>query len=262
MDYLIVCSAALLVAGLTFFSGFGLGTLLMPVFSVFFPVEVAIAATAMVHLANNFFKVLLVGRQANRRVVLLFAIPGALAAVGGAMLLGVFAESGPITSYELWGRLYAVTPVKLVIAVLIGLFAVAELMPSGQKIAFGPRLIPLGGVLSGFLGGLSGHQGALRSAFLIRAGLEKKVLVGTMVVSAVVVDMSRLVVYGVTFLRHDTSMLADNNIMGLVLAGSIAAFAGSFVGARLLHKVTLGVLQKFIAVTLIILAVAMALGMV
>ncbi|MFO7531051.1 MAG: hypothetical protein R6W93_01230 [Candidatus Limnocylindrales bacterium] len=30
MEYLVVCTVALLVAGLTLYSGFGLGTLLMP----------------------------------------------------------------------------------------------------------------------------------------------------------------------------------------------------------------------------------------
>jgi hypothetical protein len=35
-------------SGLTLFSGFGLGTVLMPAFAVFFPVPTAIAATAVV----------------------------------------------------------------------------------------------------------------------------------------------------------------------------------------------------------------------
>ena len=47
MDYVIVCSSALVIALLTLFSGFGLGTLLMPAFALFFPVEVAVAATAV-----------------------------------------------------------------------------------------------------------------------------------------------------------------------------------------------------------------------
>ena len=46
-SYIIVCGTSLIVAGLTLFSGFGLGTLLMPAFAIFFPVEVAIAATAL-----------------------------------------------------------------------------------------------------------------------------------------------------------------------------------------------------------------------
>ncbi len=55
MSYLIICGTALIVSGLTLFSGFGLGTLLMPAFALFFPVEVAVEATAVVHLANNIF---------------------------------------------------------------------------------------------------------------------------------------------------------------------------------------------------------------
>ena len=52
-----VCVAALLASGLTLFSGFGLGTLLMPVIALFFPLELAIAMTAMVHLSNHLFKI-------------------------------------------------------------------------------------------------------------------------------------------------------------------------------------------------------------
>jgi hypothetical protein len=51
MSYLIICVVAFAVSGLTLFSGFGLGTLLMPAFALFFPV--AVAATAVVHLANE-----------------------------------------------------------------------------------------------------------------------------------------------------------------------------------------------------------------
>ena len=79
MDYLIISVVAFLVSGVTLFSGFGLGTVLMPVFALFFPVPVAIAATAVVHLANNVFKVILVGKNANGRVVVAFALPGAVA---------------------------------------------------------------------------------------------------------------------------------------------------------------------------------------
>ena len=47
------------------YSGFGLGTLLMPVFALFFPVPVAVASTAVVHLASNLFRLAFTGRQAD-----------------------------------------------------------------------------------------------------------------------------------------------------------------------------------------------------
>ena len=83
-----VSLAALLASCLTFFSGFGLGTLLMPVVALFLPVEVAIAVTAIVHLANNLFKLALVGKKADRSVLWRFGAPAVLAAAhrGGDLL--------------------------------------------------------------------------------------------------------------------------------------------------------------------------------
>ena len=54
MDILVVCLVALLASGLTFFSGFGLGTLLLPAFALFMPLEQAVAmASAPVVLASS-----------------------------------------------------------------------------------------------------------------------------------------------------------------------------------------------------------------
>jgi hypothetical protein len=65
---LIVGVTAFVASGLTLFSGFGLGTVLLPVFSLFLPVPLAVAATAVVHFANNLFKLGLVGTAADWRV--------------------------------------------------------------------------------------------------------------------------------------------------------------------------------------------------
>ena len=62
MSYLVICAVALLASGLTFFSGFGLGTLLLPAFALFFPIEQAVAMTAVVHFLNGLFKLGLAAR--------------------------------------------------------------------------------------------------------------------------------------------------------------------------------------------------------
>src|SRR4030042_750209 len=136
MRYLVVSLVAVLVSALTLFSGFGLGTVLMPAFALFFPVPVAIAATAVVHLANNIFKVFLVGRKADASVVARFAIPGAIAALLGAARLTFFAHLSPLYSYQLGGKAYEVTVIKLVIGALIIGFALFELLPRFRKMAF------------------------------------------------------------------------------------------------------------------------------
>ena len=261
MVYLIICTVALVVSVLTLFSGFGLGTLLMPAFAVFFPVEVAVGATAIVHLANNMFKLVLVGRKADIKIVLRFAIPASITAVIGALLLNYFTGVKPIIEYALAGRVFTITIVKLVIAVLIAAFAIFELSPRLEKLSFDMKYIPLGGAISGFFGGLSGQQGALRSAFLIRAGLDKEKFIGTSIVSAVVVDVSRLIVYGVTFFSKHFAVFQNQIGMGLIIAAILVAFLGSFIGSRMVKKITMNTIKVIVGILLLLIAAALGAGL-
>ena len=245
---------------LTLFPGFGLGTVLMPAFALFFPIPVAVAATAVVHLANNLFKTALVGRKADWPVVAKFALPGAAAAMVGAILLNVFASLPPVSSYQLGGKTHEIGPVELVIGVLIVGFAFLDLLPRFEKLAFDRKYLPVGGLLSGFFGGLSGIQGALRSAFLIKVGLEKESFIGTGTVSAVIVDVARLLVYGLSFYTATFARVAPG-MGGLILAATFAAFVGSFFGTRLMKKVTLRTVQIIVGVMLIVVGAGMASGL-
>src|SRR5262249_5356515 len=154
------------------------------------------------------------------------------AAVLGALLLSYFGGLAPVFAYTWDRRSFAVTPVKLVGAVLVFGFALIELSSRFEKLSFDTRFIPLGGLISGFFGCLSGHQGALRSAFLLRAGLAKEAFVSTGVLCAVVIDVSRLAVYGVTLFSKQFEAMQSQGIAGLVVAGSLAAFLGAFIGKR------------------------------
>lgn len=260
MEYIAVSLAALVVSALTLFSGFGLGTLLMPVFALFFPLEIAIASTAIVHLANNLFKVGLVGKKADMGVALSFAVPGILFAFIGAYLLTFLSDLTPISEYTLGPKVFKMTPIKMVIAILIFFFSLFELIPYFEKMAFDRKYLPLGGALSGFFGGLSGHQGALRSAFLIKTGLNKEAFIGTGVVCAVLVDLSRLIAYGVSFFSKDLSELFSRGGVELVTIATIAAFLGSFFGARLVEKMAMSMIKQIVGGMLLLLAIALGMG--
>ena len=260
MEYLIVCVVAIFVSGVTLFSGFGLGTVLMPAFALFFPVPIAIAATAVVHLANNVFKIILVGKNADWDVIRWFALPGAVAAIFGAVVLHWFAHSSPLFVYQISTQAHYITTTKLVIGFLIIVFACFELIPRLSNMAFDRKYLFHGGLLSGFFGGLSGNQGALRSAFLIKAGLTKEAFVGTGTVSAVIVDVSRLLVYGVTF--YTSKIVEVGNIWSLVAAATLAAFLGSFLGTKLIKKITLRVMQIIVGIMLIVVGIGMATGII
>jgi hypothetical protein len=123
------------------------------------------------------------------------------------------------------------------------------------------KYLPLGGLLSGFFGGLSGNQGAFRSAFLIKSGLAKEAFVATGVVSAVIVDTVRLTVYGVSYFTSSFVTLPAE-IAGLVISASLAAFLGAFFGRRLLKKVTLRTVQIIVAACMIGVGGGLAAGLI
>jgi uncharacterized membrane protein YfcA len=256
MELLILCLAALLTSLLTFFTGFGLGTILTPVFAVFFPIEIAIALTGVVHFLNNIFKLALVGLKADKGVLIKFGIPAFFSALIGAYLLVKLSNLEPLYSYTIDDRNFIVTPVKLIVAVLLIFFALMEVVPSLKKLDFGKNLF-VGGILSGFFGGLSGNQGALRSAFLMKAGLSKEVFIATGIVIACIIDFSRLGVYSTRFLQ---SGLHEN--LTLVIAATLSAFVGAFFGNKLLKKITMESLQMIVTIMLIILSIALGLGLV
>lgn len=258
----IVVAVALIAATLTLFTGFGLGTLLLPAFALVFPIEIAVAATAVVHLANNIFKLALVGRWADRGVVLRFAPAAIVAAFAGAWLLGLLSQSVPLATYTLGPIDAEITPIKLIVGGLILAFTLFEAIPAASRLAVPARWLPLGGALSGFFGGISGHQGALRTLFLARADLDSKQLVGTMAVCSLAVDLARTAVYSATFIRRDAGAIADSGGLPLIAAAIAAAFIGSFFGARIVKKITIESLRVIIAAALTLVGLALVAGII
>lgn len=257
MDLFILCLSALIASLLTFFSGFGLATILTPVFAIFFPIETAIALTGIVHFLNNIFKLVLLGSQANKSVVVRFGIPAFFAAMIGAFLLLKLGDLRPLYSYEITGKEFAIMPVKLTVAILLIFFALMEIIPSLKNIKPGSNHLFIGGLLSGFFGGLSGNQGALRSAFLLRLSLTKESFIATGAVIACIIDLSRLGVYST---RLSQSGLLEN--VPLVVMATLSALAGAFFGSRLLSKVSMASVQIITTIILIILSIALGLGLI
>ncbi len=257
MEILIICLAAVAASCLTFFSGFGLGTLLMPVFILFFPLETAIALTAVVHFFNNMLKFSLLYRSVRWPVALKVGLPAFATAFAGARLLFRLEEFSPVLSYSLFGKEFHILPVKLVIAVVMIVFVILELLPVFKKVSFSPKVLPLGGLLTGFFGGLSGHQGALRAMFLLKCGLEKEAFIATGVAIAAFVDVSRLSVY------WGRIMASGYEEYGFVmLAAVISAFAGVLIGKRILKKMTFATVQTVTSVMLFAIAVLLGMGII
>jgi uncharacterized membrane protein YfcA len=262
LGLLLIGLVAFLVSTLTLFTGFGLGTLLMPAFALFFPVEIAVAATAVVHVANNVFKLLLLRREVIGWVLLRFGIPAVGTAFLGALLLSYLSQQTPLFSWHLGGREAIVTPIKLVMGVLILGFSLLELVKSLTLPAVDLRWLPLGGAISGFFGGLSGHQGACRAAFLGPLRLSPAGFAATQAGIACMVDFSRLMVYGIAMWTGKMAGLSTTGQWGIVAFASLCAFGGALMGKRLLPKVTVEGLRLLVGVLLLIAGLGLVSGLI
>lgn len=257
MEFVLICLAAIGASFLTFFSGFGLGTVLMPVFAIFFPVNLAIAMTATVHLLNDIFKLILVGKHTNKKVLLRFGIPAVLASFVGAWVLIRISGLPAIASYTVQGHTFQILPVKAVIGLVLVFFSLFELVPHFSKWQVSSKHLPLGGLLSGFFGGLSGNQGALRSIFLVRSGLTKEAFIATGSAIACFIDVTRLSIY----LEHFASTGFYSN-MPLLLAATLSAFTGAYVGSRFLKKITMQTIQRVVGASLVLLGFLLSMGVI
>jgi uncharacterized protein len=254
-DVFIICLTAFVVGGLTLYAGFGLGTMLMPVIALFVPIQTAITVTAVVHFLTNIAKLALVGRHADTHVILRFGLPASLAASAGAWVLGWLSGLTSVVHYQLLGHQFEVLPVKAVIAVLLLGFVLLELR-NEAALQIERRYLPLGGVVSGFFGGLSGHQGAFRSAFLAKSGLTKHQFLGTSVVIACLVDLSRLVMYSTTL---SLQRLGEQSVALLAIVAS--ALLGTVLAARYIEKVTMKTIRTLIATLLMSIALGLGTGL-
>jgi uncharacterized membrane protein YfcA len=150
-EYIILALLSFVAGGLTLFTGFGLSTILLPVFMIFLPATIAVPSTAIVHFLNNFYKLSIYFKKIDIKVLLRFGVPALLAAVGGALLLN------KLSSNE--------RSLEILLGILIISIAFLEMLPFVKKLNIDLKWAPVGGVISGFFGGLSGHQGLFRSAF-------------------------------------------------------------------------------------------------
>jgi uncharacterized protein len=256
MIYVLVSITALVASFLTFFSGFGLGTLLMPVFALFFDLPSAIGLTAIVHLLNNVFKLALVYKNINYRVLLQFGIPALLSSFVGAWILGKISMSEMVLhSYTLGEKMFSITWPGLIIGSVVLFFSVVELSKKLSTLSFHPRWLFAGGLFTGFFGGLSGHQGALRSAFLLRLNLDKAVFVASGVSIACLVDVARLSMYS---FRYD---IVEQNTSLLLLA-VLSAFSGALIGNKVFKKTSIDFMKWMVGTFMLVISLLMITGII
>jgi uncharacterized membrane protein YfcA len=259
MDFILVGIVAFLASALTFFSGFGLGTLLLPAFALFLPAASAVAATAIVHLLNGLFKGTLVFRTAHWPTVLRFGLPAIPGAIVGAFILSLLGEQ-PAFHWSARGYEFMPSAAGVLIGLALIVFAALELTPWFQRLKAPPGMMPIGGAVTGFCGGLTGQQGALRSVFLLRTSLGAPQFIATGTLVSILIDIARVPTYFASFAA--TSLDLGGRETGLIAFGTVAAFAGAWLGSRYLKKARIEVVRVIVAALLFAIGTALVLGLI
>lgn len=260
MDFALIAIVAAGASALTLYSGFGLGTILLPAFALFLPVPAAVAATGVVHLLNNLFKGTLLRARADWATVWRFGLAAVPAAVLGAWLLARLGETERLFSWSAFGRSFGPGGAGLAVGALLIVFALLELQPWFRRLRAPPAALPLGGLATGFFGGLTGQQGALRSIFLLKSGLPADRFVATGVMIAVLIDVSRLGTYWASFTAAGLDPAGREG--ALMLVGTLAAFAGAWTATRRLDKITITGIRNAVAALMLGIGAAMMSGLV
>ena len=88
--------------------------------------------------------------------------------------------------------------------------------------------------------------------------MNKEAFIATGVVCAVVVDVTRLLSYGIAFSMANFTQVAD--ISAWVVAATLSAFLGNLLGKQLLKKVTLRAVQIWVGGLLSLIGVGLCAG--
>jgi uncharacterized protein len=227
--------AAFVAGAISAVAGFGIGSVLTPVFGLAIGVKLGVAAAAIPHCLGNAVRFWTLRQRLDKSVLKTFGLMSALGALLGALLHAV------------------ATAPALKIALGIVLIVTGVLGAGGwtDRLRVGRQGASVAGAVSGFLGGLVGYQGGLRAAAMLALDISKEVFVATAVAVAVVVDGARLPVYAFSV---GPELL---KIWPLLIIAICGVIAGTLLGKAILGRIPEALFRRIVSALLAILGAAM-----
>jgi uncharacterized membrane protein YfcA len=233
----LVAAVAILAGAIASVSGFGIGSLLTPLLAVRVGTKLAVAAVSVPHVAATTFRFWLLRRHVDRRLLWSFGLMSAAGGLAGA-LLHAYADSPALTI--VFGGLLMFTGV-------MGLTGLSE------RLRFRGWVAWVAGLVSGFLGGLVGNQGGIRSAAMLGFDVPRHAFVATATAVGLIVDGARLPVYLMT---QEDEILSLWPVLGTATAGAIF---GTVLGERVLRRIPEPIYRRVLAGLVLVLGVFMLL---
>ena len=232
---LLIVIAGIAAGGVASIAGFGIGSLLTPVFVTQVATQVAVAAVSIPHVIGTAARFWLLRGQVDRQLLVKFGLTSAAGGLTGALLQGRTSSAG----------------LSILFGSLLLFVAASELTGLSKRMRFRGAAAWIAGALSGLLGGLVGNQGGIRSAAMLGVDVPRQAFVGTATAVALIVDGARLPVYVAT---SGEELLA---LWPTILFATIGVLCGTLFGHRVLVRIPEEKFRPTVAVLLAILGTAM-----
>jgi uncharacterized protein len=223
--------AAVLAGAVATVTGFGIGSILTPLMATQTGTRLAVAAVSIPHFAATLLRFWRFRSFVDRRVLLRFGIASAVGGLSGALLHGLAANR----------------TLGMVFGALLVFVGLSELTGLSSRMRFTGPAAWIAGALSGFLGGLVGNQGGIRSAALLGFDIDRRAFVATATAVGVIVDAVRMPAYFATQWRELAS------VWPWILVATVGTLVGTVAGERVLKRLPERVFRRFVAVLLILL---------
>lgn len=233
MFQLVVLSAGVAAGAIAAISGFGIGSLLTPVFALQVDTKTAVAAVSLPHIIGTAFRLWLLRSRIHRRLLLSFGLTSAAGGLAGALL-----------------HAQASSPALAIVFGSLLIFAGgSELTGLAGRWRLHGGMAWAAGALSGFFGGLVGNQGGIRSAAMLGFDVARDQFVATATATALLVDIARVPVY-LTVEREAIATIGP-----LLLLATVGVLAGTVLGRWLLRRVPQHLFRRVVGATVLLLGV-------
>lgn len=224
--------AAILAGGIASVAGFGIGSILTPAMTLFAPAGVAVAAVSIPHLFGTIYRFWLIREHLDRAVLRSFGAMSALGGLTGALV----------------GTVFSSRALEMVLATLLAFVGIGGLIGFTKRLEFQGIWAWLAGALSGFLGGLVGNQGGLRSGAMMGLKVSRDAFVATATATGLIVDGARMPVY---LAAHHGKLLPLWPEV-LIMTGGVAL--GTFLGMKVLRRIPESKFYPVVSVLLLLLS--------
>lgn len=212
---LVVALASIVAGAVASVAGFGIGSILTPLFSLALGTQLAIAAVSIPHFVATALRFLMLRKSLDVAVLRDFGIASALGGLTGALLHAQSAEPA----------------LRVIFGLLLLLAAASEFFGLAGRVHLSRNGALAAGAISSLFGGLVGNQGGIRSAAMLALRLKRDAFVATATAIALVVDSARMPVY---FVSAGARLVAEWPIILLSTAGVVV---GTLAGRRVLERI-------------------------